>query len=128
MRQTITKLEVARYVHDCARRETPPRVSELAQMHDMSVGHISRIFRRRFDASLSDFMKAVQVRAAQRLLRTTSLDMNRIAYGCGFGTRRTFYRTYRRVTGRSPLEYRLLARHTARSGGRMSKERAEAGP
>jgi transcriptional regulator GlxA family with amidase domain len=126
MRQ-ISKLDVARYVHECARRETPPRVSELAQMHAVSVGHISRVFRRRFGMSLSDYMKAVQVRTAERLLRNTKLDMNRIAYGCGFGTRRTFYRTYRRLTGHSPQQYRLLTRRAPRrtwheaSGGIASR-------
>jgi transcriptional regulator GlxA family with amidase domain len=46
------------------------------------------------------------VRRAQRLLRTTGLATNQIAYACGFGTRRTFFRAYRRMTGDSPITYR----------------------
>lgn len=102
--QKVTKLVVARYVRDCLRREDVPRVSELAQIHGMTAASLSRAFRLRFGERISDFMKAIQVRAAQRMLRKTELNTTRIAYLCGFGTRRTFFRTFRRVTGRSPAE------------------------
>jgi transcriptional regulator GlxA family with amidase domain len=98
----VSKIEVARYVHDCLRREDVPRVSELAANHGVTAEYLSRAFRDRYGERISDFIKAIQVRAAQRLLRTTDLNTTRIAYVCGFGTRRTFFRAYRRITGGSP--------------------------
>jgi len=98
----LSKFVVARYVRDCLRREDVPRVSELAALHGLTPEYVSRSFRDRFGVRISDFMKAIQVRAAQRLLRDTDLNTTRIAYRCGFGTRRSFFRTYRRVAGRSP--------------------------
>jgi transcriptional regulator GlxA family with amidase domain len=100
----VTKIAVARYVVDCLRREDVPRVSELAQNSGMTAEHLSRAFRARFHVRISDYMKAIQVRYAQHLLATTHLNTTRIAYLAGFGTRRTFFRAYRRLTGHSPSE------------------------
>jgi transcriptional regulator GlxA family with amidase domain len=65
---------------------------------------VSRSFHDRFGVRISDYMKLMQIRAARRLLRTTDLNTTRIAYRCGFGTRRSFFRTYRRLSGSSPAE------------------------
>ena len=102
--QGISKLTVARYVRECLRREDVPRVSELATSHGLTPEYVSRSFRNRFGVRISDYMKFIQIRAAQRLLRTTDLNTTRIAYRCGFGTRRSFFRTYRRMAGTSPVE------------------------
>ena len=102
----VSKVEIARYVMECMRREDTPRASELAAQFGVTASHLSRIFRARYGVALSDYMKALQVRRAQRLLRTTQMDTTRIAYACGFGTRRTFFRAYRRMTGDSPVTYR----------------------
>lgn len=101
----VSKLAVARYVRDCLRREEVPRVSELAQFEGMTAEYLSRAFRERFHERISDYMKAIQVRAAQRLMRRTDLNTTRIAYLSGFGTRRTFFRAYRRLTGSTPAEH-----------------------
>ena len=100
----LTKLEVARYVRECLRQEEVPRVSELASTRGLTPEYVSRSFRNRFGIRISDYMKVIQVRAAQHLLRTTDLNTTRIAYRCGFGTRRSFFRTYRRLNGSSPAE------------------------
>ena len=105
----LGKVEIARYVTDCMRREDTPRASELAARFGVSASHLSRAFRARYGVALSDYMKILQVRRAQRLLRNTHLDTTRIAYACGFGTRRTFFRAYRRMTGDSPLRYRVAS-------------------
>jgi transcriptional regulator GlxA family with amidase domain len=101
----ISKLTVARYVRECLRREDVPRVSELAAAHGLTPEYVSRSFRNRFGVRISDYMKVIQIRAAQRLLRNTDLNTTRIAYRCGFGTRRSFFRTYRRMAGTSPAEH-----------------------
>ena len=102
----MSKVEIARYVMHCMRLEDTPRASELAAQFGITASHLSRTFRARYGVALSDYMKALQVRRAQRLLRTTQMDTTHIAYACGFGTRRTFFRAYRRMTGDSPVTYR----------------------
>ena len=119
MRVNLGKVEVARYVTECMRREDTPRASELALQFGISASHLSRAFRARYGVALSDYMKILQVRRAQRLLRTTELDTTRIAYACGFGTRRTFFRAYRRMTGDSPKRYRRV--HAGRPFRRLPR-------
>ncbi len=113
---SLGKVEIARYVMGCMRREDTPRASELATHFGVTPSHLSRAFRARYGAALSDYMKALQVRHAQKLLRTTALDTTRIAYACGFGTRRTFFRAYRRMTGNSPLMYRRARMNRSAAG------------
>jgi AraC-like DNA-binding protein len=100
----VSKLAVARYVRHCLDKEDVPRVSELAQRHGMNPEYLSRAFRDRFGVCISDYIKTIQVRVAKRLLRTTDLNTTRIAYRSGFGTRRSFFRTYRRIAGTTPAE------------------------
>lgn len=101
----VSKLAVARYVRHCLSREDVPRVSELAEQQGMNAEYLSRAFRDRFGICISDYIKTMQIRVAQRLLRTTDLNTTRIAYRSGFGTRRSFFRTYRRIAGASPAEH-----------------------
>lgn len=73
-------------------------------LHGISASYLSRTFRSRYGVALSGYIKALQIRRAERLLRTTALGTARIAYMCGFGTRRTFFRAYRRATGATPRQ------------------------
>lgn len=103
----LGKIDIARYVADCMRRQDSPRASELAIRYGVTPSHLSRTFRTRYGQSLSSYIKALQLRRAQRLLRTTTLDTTRVGYACGFATRRTFFRAYRRATGDSPRRHQL---------------------
>jgi transcriptional regulator GlxA family with amidase domain len=46
------------------------------------------------------------VEVAQQLLDSTTLSTTEIAYCAGFGTRRTFFRVFRRITGMTPAQFR----------------------
>jgi transcriptional regulator GlxA family with amidase domain len=115
----IGKIDVARYVADCMRRQDSPRVSELAMRYGVTLSHLSRTFRTRYGQGLSVYIKALQLRRAQRLLRTTTLDTTRVGYACGFATRRTFFRAYRRATGDSPRRHQL--RISSRDAGSVRR-------
>lgn len=107
--RVVSKFAVARYVARCVRREDSPRIEELAREMAVTPEHLSRAFHRQHGVTLSVFIKAQQVRRATRLLRKTRLSMTRIAYLCGFGTRRTFFRSFRRRMGLSPDQYRRMS-------------------
>jgi transcriptional regulator GlxA family with amidase domain len=101
-RMNVRKIDVARYVADCLRREDSPRASELAMQYGVTLSHLSRTFHARYGVTLSEFIKRMQVRRADMLLRSTELDTTHVGYACGFGTRRSFFRAYRRFKGDSP--------------------------
>lgn len=96
-------LQTGRYLRDCFRSETPPRASELAALLGMTPVQLSRAFRQCVGVPPSRFLKSHQIKFAKRLLKSTKLTTNEIAYRAGFGTRATFFRLFResaRVTPR----------------------------
>jgi len=88
--------------------EETPRVSELAALLGMTREKLSRDFTAEQRVALSAYLKQRQVVHAARLLERSPLSTTRIAYLAGFGTRRTFYRAFRRETGLSPDQYRRI--------------------
>jgi len=100
------RLSVDHYLHRCFSLEEAPRVSELAALLGIPREKLSRAFASAYGLSLSNYLKQRQLAHAERLLETSALSTTRIAYLSGFGTRRTFYRAFRRDTGMSPDQYR----------------------
>jgi AraC-like DNA-binding protein len=94
------------YLRRCFAREETPRVSELAALLGLSREKLSRDFASQYGASLSAYLKRCQLVHAKRLLASSRLSTTRIGYLSGFGTRRTFYRAFRRETGMSPDQFR----------------------
>ena len=97
---------VEEYLDRCFSTEEPPRVSELAAVLGVSREALSRDFATVYGMSLSAYLKQRQLAHAKALLMKSDLSTTRIAYLCGFGTRRTFYRAFRRGTSMTPDEYR----------------------
>lgn len=94
------------YVRSCVEIESPPRVSELAERFGFDASELNKRFRRRYRVCVSAYVKQQQLTLADELMRTTNWTTATIAYRCGFGTRRTFFRTYRRMKGETPASYR----------------------
>jgi AraC-like DNA-binding protein len=101
---------VDQYLENCFAGEQSPRVSELAALLGIPREKLSREFASSYGVPLSAYLKRRQIRRAQQLLADSTLSTTRIGYLCGFGTRRTFYRAFRRDTGMSPDQYRRVAR------------------
>jgi AraC family transcriptional regulator of adaptative response / DNA-3-methyladenine glycosylase II len=108
------------YVDECFCRETPPRVSELAHLLGMSRAHLTVLFARQIRESPSAWLKRMQIERSVELMQTTDHSLTRIAYMCGFGTRRTFFRAFRRFHRRSPGTLRVIDRMSlSRKSGRL---------
>lgn len=99
---------VEEYLDRCFSTEEPPRVSELATLLGISRESLSRDFAGEFGMPLSSYLKQRQIDHAKRLLTRSDLSTTQIAYFCGYGTRRTFYRAFRRATSITPDEYRRM--------------------
>jgi len=115
----MTKLDawttmIERYVRLCCVLETPPRVAELAQIVGVSACTLGRQARRHY-VELAKALKDAQLARAQWMLRLTDESMTRIAYACGFGTRRTFFRAFQRAVGITPAQYRESVRNAVSS-------------
>jgi transcriptional regulator GlxA family with amidase domain len=108
---TLLKM-IEQYVAYCCSVETPPRVSELAQLVGLSACTLVRHFRREHPLTLADVLKETQLAHAMEMLESSDLPTTKVAYSCGYGTRRTFFRAFQRATGMTPAEYRDMARRS----------------
>ena len=98
--------EINSYVNTCLANEESPRASELAHQLGIEPWQLTRLVWKLFGVSLRDWFVRVKVDRAKQNLRNTRLSLNQIAYICGFGTRKTFFRLFRQVTGMTPGDFR----------------------
>lgn len=97
---------IERYLADCFAAEDAPRASELAVRCGLTAVQLTRTFVRACGMGPAEYLKRRQVETAQLLLETTRLTTTEIAYRAGFGTRATFFRLFRRITGKTPAQFR----------------------
>lgn len=102
----FSPITIERYLADCFAAEDAPRASELAVRCGMTSVQLTRTFVRTCGMRPADYLKRRQVETAQLLLETTRLTTTEIAYRAGFGTRATFFRVFRRITGKTPAQFR----------------------
>ena len=84
----------------------PLGVKQIAQEAGMSREHFTRIFRDRMGQSPGVFLRGLRVSEAATLLRETSLPLREISMRSGFYSAQHLIRTFQRLHGTSPSEYR----------------------
>lgn len=90
------------------------RLPEVAKKAGFSVPAFSRIFRHATGTSFLSYLRNVRVEHAKLLLRTTNLPTAQIAINCGFQSPHHLIRSFKKVTGHTPGDYRRWAK--ARKG------------
>jgi transcriptional regulator GlxA family with amidase domain len=83
-----------------------PGLADLAKISCMSPNAFSRSFKVRVGITLWRFLSAYKLGRAHELMISSDLSITEIAHAVGFGSLSAFERTFHRVTGRSPSEYR----------------------
>lgn len=68
--------------------------------------YISRMFKEEFGEKLVDYMVSVRVNKSKELLRSTSISVQDIALAVGYVHDISFIRTFKKVVGQTPGEYR----------------------
>jgi transcriptional regulator GlxA family with amidase domain len=81
-------------------------VERLAARVGMSPRHFARVFRDATGLTPAVYVETARIEVAQRLLETTSLSVDGVARGAGFGTVETLRRAFARRVGASPRAYR----------------------
>jgi transcriptional regulator GlxA family with amidase domain len=100
------------------------RVAALAKRINMSERTFIRTFREDTGRSPAEFVIALRLQEARRLLEETVIAPKVLAQRCGLGSTATMRRIFLRELGVSPAEYR--ERFYARSGAGPSKHAFEA--
>lgn len=114
--------------NECIRSEPPQWISRLQEaLEDSSLAfidvrdwaleagyhpaHVSRLFRRCFGYSISDYASAHAVRRAIGQLASPDITLSEVALAAGFYDQSHMNRLFRRVLGRTPGEARALLTH-----------------
>ncbi|WP_400080269.1 helix-turn-helix domain-containing protein [Winogradskyella sp. R77965] len=83
-------------------------LSDLAKIANMSRGQLSEIINTAFNKNFNDFVNTYRVEAFKAMLKADKhkkLSLLGIAQECGFNSKATFNRVFKKLTSHSPTEY-----------------------
>ncbi len=93
-------------------QRTVTRESAAAEF-GISPNHLSRLFKQQGFMTFHDYLAYVRVDRAKYMLKTYRMRIEEVAWQCGFADSAHFCRVFKRLTKRTPTEYRtsLLGAH-----------------
>ncbi|MEV6598709.1 GlxA family transcriptional regulator [Actinoplanes sp. NPDC051346] len=99
-------------------------VPEIAEQAAMSPRNFARVFRREVGVTPGQYIEAMRIARARKLLETTDLPISQVARRCGFTKPETFFRSFGRVLELTPNEYRQRFQLTTPAGLAAAAEQA----
>lgn len=84
-------------------------LEEMAEIACLSSFHFNRVFRSLTGTPPGEFLAALRLDAAKRLLLTTSLSVTDVCFDLGYASLGTFTQRFKTQTGLSPVQLRQLA-------------------
>ena len=85
---------------------TPPSLGELALAADVHPTHLARVFRRFEGCTVGDYVRKIRIEEACRKILASNEPLVDIALDAGFADQTHFTRSFRRVAGMTPTEFR----------------------
>ena len=86
--------------------DEPLSLPEIARRTGLGERGLQRLFRRRLGQTPQSVYLSIRLNAARRLLAQTELPIAEVADACGFGSRITFHRAFRKAFERPPSAFR----------------------
>lgn len=105
-RLTFDQLELVKNYIQAHLGNTALTIDELARVVDMSAFHFARLFKVTTGISPHQYVMNRRIQLVKTLLRTTDLLLSEIAHQAGFADHSHMGREFRRVTGKTPSEWR----------------------
>jgi len=84
-------------------------LDEAARSVNASTRHFCKVFKEATGITFTDYLARTRVEKAKHLLQNPHLRVSEIAFETGFESISQFNRSFKRVTGRSPTQYRQTA-------------------
>lgn len=95
-------------IHD--RLTEPLTVSEIAESVGAHPVYLVREFRKHYGLTVGEYLRKLRVEFACRQMSATDAPLSHVAAAAGFYDQSHFTRTFKRLTGMTPTEYRALSR------------------
>ena len=81
-------------------------LKSLSSSSGVSSGYFSALFKKETGASLTEYVNLKRVAYAKQLLKSTNLQIQQIAQACGILDFHYFCRIFKKITGKTPSQYR----------------------
>lgn len=81
-------------------------LDDLAEQFYINKFYLSRIFKAQYDISINTYLLHLRITKAKQLLRFSNNSLENIGLQCGMGPLNYFSRTFKKVEGINPSEYR----------------------
>ncbi len=82
------------------------RLGDVANHVGVSPYYLERLFQKETNETPRSYLEKIRIDRAAHLLKTTALKNSDICYESGFQSLSNFYKTFRKVKGYSPNEFR----------------------
>ena len=103
-----------------AEQSSAAKSSDLARAVNLSVWHLSHVFRREIHVSISDYRRKRRLAKARQLLENTFLSVKEIMAVIAVNDRSHFTRDFKKVYGFTPAHYRTNKGNQRNSQGMAS--------
>lgn len=80
-------------------------LAEIAEVAKVSPNTFCKFFKSRSRKNYTDFVNEIRVGQACKLLIENKLRINEVCFGSGFNNFASFHKCFKKVTGKSPLQY-----------------------
>lgn len=86
----------------------PPSLNELANTAEVHPTHLTRVFRRFEHCTIGEYIRKIRIEQACRKMLVSKAPLVEIALDMGFADQTHFTRSFRRVAGMTPTEFRSI--------------------
>ena len=81
-------------------------INQIAEHFFISKYHLCRVFREAMQISVVDYLNQIRIKNACGFLEATDKSISEISVRCGYNSSAYFSNTFKKITGRSPAQYR----------------------
>lgn len=106
--QKSTAAMVEQYIRQNYSQEI--KLENLSHIFYISKEHISRSFKKQYNINLFDYIANLRIEKAKELLLKTQMSIEEIAVKTGFSNGNYFSKTFKKLTGLAPSEYKTKRR------------------
>lgn len=93
-------------------------LERIAEQTNLSAKYLSRSFKEKTGVNITDYIGLLRISKAKELLVQSAMSVGGVGEAVGFENRTTFFRTFKKLEGVSPNDYRKMNRHTPDSENR----------
>ena len=87
----------------------PPNLDQLGQAVGIHPVHLVRVFRKFQKATVGEYVRQLRIEHARQKMLSSNDSLVEIALSCGFADHTHFSRSFKRVTGMTPSEFRRIS-------------------